>query len=69
MQDGHTITYASKALTTERNYAQTEKECLVIASACTKFDQNIYIWQNHGYNIYRSQTSGNSIQENITGST
>ena len=43
MQDGHPITYASKALTTtKRNYAQTEKECLAIVFACTKFDQHIY---------------------------
>ena len=43
MQDGHPITYASKALTTtKRNYTQTEKECLAIVFACTKFDQHIY---------------------------
>ena len=43
MQDGHPIAYASKALTTtERNYAQIEKECLAIVFACTKFDQYIY---------------------------
>ena len=43
MQDGHPIVYASKTLTTtERNYAQIEKECLTIVFACTKFDQYIY---------------------------
>ena len=44
MQDGHPIAYASKALTTtERNYAQIEKECLAIVFACTKLDQYIYM--------------------------
>ena len=27
------------------------------------------MYQNCGYNAYRSQTSGNNIQEGITGST
>ena len=43
IQDGHPIAYTSKALTTtERNYAQIEKECLAVVFACTKFDQYIY---------------------------
>ena len=42
-QDEHPIVYASKALTTtERNYAQIEKECLAIVFSCTKFDQYTY---------------------------
>ena len=43
IQDGHPIAYPSKELTTtERNYAQNEKEYLDIVFACTKFDQYIY---------------------------
>ena len=43
MQDVHPIAYASKALTTtERNYAQIEKEYLAIVFTCTKVDQYIY---------------------------
>ena len=43
LQDGHPITYSSRALTeTECNYAQIEKELLAIVYACEKFDQYIF---------------------------
>ncbi|XP_062541083.1 uncharacterized protein K02A2.6-like [Armigeres subalbatus] len=39
MQDGHPIVYASKTLSsTERKYAQIEKETLAILFACRKFE-------------------------------
>ena len=43
MQDGHPIACASKALTTtERNYAQIEKECSAIVFVCRKLGQYLY---------------------------
>ena len=42
-QNGKPIAYASRSLSTsERNYAQIEKELLAIVFACTKFHQYIY---------------------------
>ncbi|KAI5754516.1 hypothetical protein M8J77_009180 [Diaphorina citri] len=42
MQNGFPIAYASKTLSsTQRNYAQIEKEMLAIVFACKKFDQYI----------------------------
>ncbi|KAL1446555.1 hypothetical protein WDU94_005570 [Cyamophila willieti] len=42
MQNGFPIAYASKSLTsTQRNYAQLEKEMLAILFSCRKFDQYI----------------------------
>ena len=39
MQGGHPIVYASKTLSsTERKYAQIEKETLAILFACRKFE-------------------------------
>ena len=41
-QGGHPIVYASRALTkTECNYAQIEKECLLIVFAAERFEQHI----------------------------
>lgn len=42
MQEGFPVAYASKTLTTtQRNYAQIEKEMLAILFACQRFDQYI----------------------------
>ena len=41
-QEGHPVAFASRALTsTERNYAQIEKECLAIVFATQRFDEYI----------------------------
>ena len=43
LQDDHPIVYASKSLTrTQQQYAQIEKEMLVIAFGCTRFHDHIY---------------------------
>ena len=43
LQGGHTLAYASKALTqTEKNYAQIEKDMLAIVFGCTRFHKLIY---------------------------
>ena len=43
LQEGQPIAFSSRALTsTERNYAQIEKELLSIADGCTHFDQYVY---------------------------
>ena len=43
LQEGQPIAFSSRALTsTERNYAQIEKELLSIVHGCTRFDQYIY---------------------------
>ena len=43
LQEGQLIAFSSRALTsTERNYAQIEKELLSIAHGCTRFDQYVY---------------------------
>jgi len=43
LQEGHPITYASRALTqTQQNYAQIEKEMLAILFGCTRFHEYIY---------------------------
>ena len=43
LQEDHPVAFASRALTTsERNYAQIEKELLTIVHACERFDQYLY---------------------------
>ena len=43
LQDGQPVAVASRSLTsTERGYAQIDKECLAIAFACTRFDQYLH---------------------------
>ena len=43
LQEGKPIAFSSKALTsTERNYAQIEKELLSIVHGCIRFDQYVY---------------------------
>ena len=43
LQEGQPIAFSSRALTsTERNYAQIEKELLSIVHGCTRFDQYVY---------------------------
>ena len=43
LQEGQPIAFSSRALTsTERNYAQIEKEVLSIVHGCTRFDQYVY---------------------------
>ena len=43
MQGGQPVAFSSRALTsTERNYAQIEKELLSIVHGCTRFDQYVY---------------------------
>ena len=43
MQEGQPVAFSSRALTsTERNYAQIEKELLSIVHGCTRFDQYVY---------------------------
>ena len=43
LQEGQPIAFSSRALTsTERNYAQIEKEPLSIVHGCTRFDQYVY---------------------------
>ena len=43
LQEGQPIAFSSRALTsTERNYAQIDKELLSIVHGCTRFDQYIY---------------------------
>ena len=47
LQEGHPVEFTSRALTsTERNYAQIEKELLAIVHACDHFDQYVF-----GYEI------------------
>ena len=42
LQEGHPVAFSSCVMSqTEQNYAQTEKELLVIVFACEKFDQYI----------------------------
>ena len=43
LQEGHPVAFTSRALTsTERNYAQIEKELLAIVHACDRFDQYVF---------------------------
>ena len=43
MQEVQPVAFSSRALTsTERNYAQTEKELLSIVHGCTRFDHYVY---------------------------
>ena len=43
LQEGHPVAFTSRALTsTERNYAQMEKELLAIVHACDRFDQYVF---------------------------
>jgi hypothetical protein len=43
LQEGQPVAFTSRALTsTERNYAQIEKELLAILHACDRFDQYVF---------------------------
>ena len=42
MQEAQTVAFSSRALNSEKNYAQIEKELLSIVHGCIRFDQYVY---------------------------
>ena len=64
LQDQHPIAYASKSLTTsQKNYAQIEKEMLAIVFGCNKFHDyvyglpNIVVETDHKPGVYSSEAA------------